>query len=153
MKPTGYLDFYNSITNDIFNTYKINEYGVERYHVKHRAFLLFKLTVFLDEKRGKDYLSQLFTLKRVAVAYMVEKHHFTIEEMKEFALERVLLSLFFDLQKYNLPQEIRDAINNSYPVGSENLISDFDTKHVLGPFHDSEWDPDYFDLLKRKEKQ
>lgn len=83
---------------------------------------------------------------------MVEKHHFTTEEMKDFVLERVLISLFFDLQKYNLPKEVRDAIANSYPLGAENLMSDFDTKYVLGPFRNSEWNPEYFDELKHREK-
>ncbi|HGM5489880.1 TPA: hypothetical protein ACKP1B_001484 [Serratia fonticola] len=153
MKFTGYLDFYNELTEAIFRTYNLNEHGPERYHVKHRAFLLFKLTVFLDEARGNDYLSQLFTLKRTALSYLAKKHHLTIDEVKNFDIDRVLISLFFELQSYNLPGDIRNAIANSYPVGAEALQDVFNTNHMLGPFRSAEWIPDRFDELKSEGKR
>lgn len=127
---------------NIHKAHKLQEHGVERYHVQHRAFFLLKLAIFLDELRGHDYSSQIISVKRFTTAHVANKLHLSPRVVSEFSVDDIILTLYSDAASYALPDNIRNGIANAYPIGAEHLQSDFDTTESIGPFLDEEWDPE-----------
>lgn len=148
MREPNYLEFFIKIVENINKAHKLNEHGVERYHVKHRAFFLLKLAIFLDKLRGHDYSSQIISVRRFTNAYIANKLHLSPQVVSEFSVDDIILTLYSDVASYALPDNIRNGITNEYPIGAEYLQSHFDTTESIGPFLDDEWNPELLERLK-----
>lgn len=145
MQKVSYLDLYSKILEHVFTVHNADEYGIERYHAKHRAFLLFKLTIFMDCIRGHNSTSQLFSVKDSVIAYISNKTNQSPKVISEYSTHELILTLLEDIKVFKLPPEVRETFTNQYPIGADDLKSEFDTNQNLGPFKEGEWQ---FELLK-----
>lgn len=145
MQKVSYLNLYGKILEHVFTVHDASEYGNERHHAKHRAFLLFKLTIFMDVVRGHNSTSQLFSVKDSVIAYISNKTNQSPKSISEYSTHELILTLLEDIKAFKLPSEIRESIANEYPIGADDLRSEFDTNQNLGSFKEGEWQ---FELLK-----